>query len=67
MRSLNCAIAWEILYVDDGAIFLRSMHRPSSFAGEAREIVRAAAKLGAWASQLTSFEYFTVLGVEFGE
>lgn len=66
-RSLNCAIAWELLGIEDGAILPRSVRRPSSFAGEAREIVKAAEKLGRWAAQLTSFEYFTVLGVEFRE
>jgi hypothetical protein len=65
MRSLNSAIAWGFLGIDDGAIQPLCVRRHSSLAGEAREIVRAAEKLGTWAAQLTSFEYFTVLGVEF--
>ena len=64
-RSLNCAIAWGLVAIEDGAILPRSGRRNTSFTGEAREIVKAATKLGTWAGQLTSFEYFTVLGVEF--
>lgn len=67
MRSLNCAIAWGLLGVEDGAIIPRSNRRASLFHGETREIVKAAEKLGIWAAQLTSFEYFTVLCVEFDE
>jgi hypothetical protein len=65
MRSLNCAIAWGLLGIEDGAIVPRSGQKRRSWAGEARDVVRAAEKLGTWAGQLTSFEYFTVLGVEF--
>jgi hypothetical protein len=65
MRSLNCAIAWGLVAVEDGAIVPRAGRRKPAWAGEAREVVRAAEKLGAWAGELTSFEYFTILGVEF--
>jgi len=65
LRSFNCAIAWELLEVEDGVIVPRSVQRSPLVTGEAREIVKAADKLGVWAAQLTSFEYFTVLGVEF--
>jgi hypothetical protein len=64
MRSLNCAIAWGLLGIEDGGILPLVVRRPSALAGEVREIVKAAEKLGTWAGQLTSFEYFTVLGVE---
>ena len=64
MRSLNCAIAWGLLGIEDGGILPLVVRPTSSLAGEAREIVKAAEKLGTWAGQLTSFEYFTVLGVE---
>jgi hypothetical protein len=68
MRSLNCAIAWGLIGIEDGAIVPRSSDRSRpSWAGEARDVVRAAEKLGTWAGQLTSFEYFTVLGVEFDQ
>lgn len=65
IRSLNCAIAWGLVGIEDGAIVPRSGRSRPSWAGEARDVVRAAEKLGTWAGQLTSFEYFTVLGVEF--
>jgi hypothetical protein len=65
MRSLNCAIAWGLLRAEDGAILPGFNRRSHSLSGEAREVVRAANKLGAWAGMLTSFEYFTILGVEF--
>jgi hypothetical protein len=65
MRSLNCAIAWGLLGIEDGGILPLVVRRPSSLPREAREILKASEKLGAWAAQLTSFEYFTVLGVEF--
>lgn len=65
MRSLNCAIAWGLLGVEDGAIIpLSSAHKPL-LAGETKDIVKAAEKLGVWAGTLSSFEYLTVLGVEF--
>lgn len=65
IRSLNCAVAWGLLGIEDGAVLARSAQHSSSFAGEARDVVKAATKLGTWAGHLTSFEYFTVLGVEF--
>jgi|ERR1035441_1120774 hypothetical protein len=65
MRSLNCAIAWGLLGIEDGAIRALSASRNGSSAGEAGEIIDAARKLGTWAGKLTSFEYLTVLGVEF--
>jgi hypothetical protein len=64
-RSFNCALSWGLLHVDDGAILSGKGPPASDFEGEAKEIIKAAAKLGSWAGQLTSFEYFTVLGVEF--
>jgi hypothetical protein len=64
-RSLNCAIAWGLLRTQDGAILPMSVRRVGSSFGEADEVVKAARKLGTWAGQLTSFEYFTVLGVDF--
>jgi hypothetical protein len=66
-RSLNCAIAWGFLAIEDGAILPRSARRSTPLVGEAGEVVKAATKLGTWAGGLTSFEYFTVLGVEFRE
>jgi hypothetical protein len=71
MRSLNCAVTWGFVSIEDGAIVPRSTRRSVAFskryasAKEAREIIRAAEKLGTWAGQLTAFEYFTILGVEF--
>jgi hypothetical protein len=65
LRSINCGIAWGLLSVEDGAILAHSSRRPSSLAGETGEILAAARKLGTWAGQLTPFEYFTVLGVDF--
>lgn len=65
MRSLNCAISWRLLGVENGAILTLTSRSSSLLVGEAREIVKAAEKLGTWAAQLSSFEYFTVLGVEF--
>ena len=67
IRSLNCAIAWGLLRVEDGALLPCSSRPSSSLAGEVREIVKAAEKLGMWSAQVTAFEYFTVLGVEFHE
>lgn len=67
LRSLNCAIAWGLLRVQDGALIPCSSRPSSSLTGEVREIVRAAEKLGMWSAQLTSFEFFTILGVEFHE
>jgi hypothetical protein len=64
-RSLNCAMAWGLLDIEDGAILPQSVRRSAAFTGEARDVIKAAAKLGTWAGQLTSFEYFTVLGVAF--
>ena len=65
VRSLNCAIAWGLLTVQDGAIIPKSINHSGSLVGEANEVVKVAKKLGTWAGQLTSFEYFTVLGVDF--
>lgn len=65
MRSLNCAIAWGLLDVRDGAILTRPVRRRPSPGGEASNIISAAKKLGTWSGSLTAFEYFTVLGVEF--
>jgi hypothetical protein len=67
LRSLNCAIAWGLLGVQDGAIVTLPMRRRSSLAGESRSIISAAKKLGTWAGQSTAFEYLTVLGVDFRE
>src|SRR5205823_5421550 len=64
-RSLNCAIAWGLLDIEDGAVRPQPNRLSPSFTGEARAIIRAATKLGTWAGQLTSFEYLTVLGVQF--
>jgi len=64
MRSLNCAIAWGLLGIEDGTILVRPVRRRPSFSGESRNIISTAKKLGTWAGQLTAFEYFTVLGVE---
>jgi hypothetical protein len=64
-RSLNCAIAWGLLDIEDGAVRPQPNRLSPSFTGEARSIIRAATKLGTWAGQLTSFEYLTVLGVQF--
>lgn len=65
VRSLNCAMAWGLLSMEDGGIVPRPERRRPPVAGEVRDIVRAAEKLGTWAAQLAAFEYFTVLGVEF--
>jgi hypothetical protein len=65
MRALNCGFAAGLLGIENGDILSLSFRRSSLFTGEAREIVKAAEKLGTWAGQLTSFEYFTVLGLEF--
>lgn len=64
-RSLNCAIAWGFLSVEDGAILPRSSRPAITTTGEAREVIRVGVKLGGWAARLTAFEYFTILGVEF--
>ena len=64
MRSLNCAIAWGLLGIEDGTILVRPVRRRPSFSGESRNIISTSKKLGSWAGQLTAFEYFTVLGVE---
>jgi len=64
-RSLNCAMAWGLLDTKDGVVLPGFIKQPPSFSGEARAIVKAATKLGGWAGQLTSFEYLTVLGVQF--
>ena len=65
IRSFNCAIGWGLMGIEDGAIHALSIHGNRSYTGEAHEITTAARKLGIWAGQLTSFEYLTVLGVEF--
>jgi hypothetical protein len=64
IRSLNCAVSWGLLAVEDGAILARSTRRRRPISGEARNIISAATKLGTWAGRMTAFEYFTVLGVE---
>jgi hypothetical protein len=63
LRSLNCALAWGLLRVEEGRIFPPITQAKHSFSGEARDIIEAAKKLGTWAAQLTAFEYFTILGV----
>jgi hypothetical protein len=65
LRCINCAIAWGLLTTSDGAFLSLSDARHTSVSGESREIIRAAEKLGTWAGQLSIFEYFTILGVEF--
>jgi hypothetical protein len=65
LRSLNCAIAWKLLAVQDGAIVELPVRRRPSLTGESRSIISAAKTLGTWAGQSTAFEYLTVLGVEF--
>ncbi len=65
MRSLNCAVGWGLLGIRNGEIIPTSLKHKSSLSGETREIVKAAEKLGSWAGKLSSFEYLTVLGVEF--
>jgi hypothetical protein len=64
LRSLNCAIAWRMLTTSEGA-FVSLSKRRKSVSGEALEIIRAAERLGTWAGQSSTFEYFTILGVEF--
>ena len=64
-RCLNCALSWGILRVEDGAIRAGLVRRSSTPSGEVRDVIRTAEKLGGWAGQLTAFEYFTVLGVDF--
>lgn len=64
-RSLNCALAWGLVQIQDGAITPGDLRANPRIVGEAKEIVRAASKLGTWAAQLSAFEYFAVLGVEF--
>jgi hypothetical protein len=65
IRSLNCALSWGFLRVEEGAIHTGILKRPSAPTGEVRDVIRTAEKLGGWAGQLTVFEYFTVLGVDF--
>lgn len=65
MRSLNCAVSWGLLNIEDGAFHSRTRQNPPSFSGEAKQVIDAAKKLGTWAGGLTAFEYFTVLGVGF--
>jgi len=65
LRSLNCAVAWGMLAVLEGAFSPVADPRQTALSGESRDIVRAADKLGTWAGQMTAFEYFTVLNVEF--
>jgi len=65
VRSLNCAVAWGLLQINDGNIVAGALSSPPHISGEAQEIVKASAKLGTWAGGLNSFEYFTVLGVDF--
>jgi hypothetical protein len=64
LRSLNCAIAWGLLAVEDGAIVPVSVRGRPNLQVESRNIVAAAKKLGTWAGQSTAFEYLTILGVE---
>lgn len=65
VRALNCAIAWRFISIEDGAFAVGSQPRHASTFGETNEIIKAAQKLGTWAGQLSAFEYFTILGVEF--
>ena len=67
MRSLNCAIAWRLLAIENGAILAVSVPKPPSFSGETLLVVNAAKKLGVWSGEMTAFEYLTVLGVEFSQ
>jgi hypothetical protein len=64
MRSLNCAVSWGMLAVEDGAfVSSRVFTRPGP-SGEVKSILIAAEKLGVWAGQMGAFEYLTVLGVD---
>jgi hypothetical protein len=62
-RALNCAVAWGFIAIEQGAIVPRTPPPERAFAGEAQKIRNAAVKLGYWAGTMTTFEYFTVLGV----
>lgn len=64
LRSLNCGIACGLVDIQDGSFISRSTVPRDVCPGVAGDIVRCAAKLGAWAAETTAFEYLTVLGVE---
>jgi hypothetical protein len=64
LRSLNCAIASGLIDVENGLFMARSTVPREICPGVASDIVKCAAKLGAWAATTTAFEYLTVLGVE---
>ncbi len=67
IRSLNCAIAWKLLTIENGAVVTSSVSGRPSFDGETLDVINAAKKLGTWSGQLTAFEYLTVLGVELSQ
>jgi ABC-3C biological conflict system middle component len=63
IRSVNCALAWGLIEVHNGAIIPNGTRQKPTFTGEAQEIVNAAKKLGIWSGELSAFEYFTILGI----
>jgi len=64
LRSLNCGIACGLLDIRGGSITSRSTVPRDACPGVASDIVKCAAKLGAWAAETSAFEYLTILGVE---
>lgn len=64
-RSLNIAIACQVIGIEDGYFSLLSPFKiPSSTSLETKEIVKAANKLGRWAGEMSDFEYLAALGVK---
>lgn len=64
MRSLNCAVAWGLVTIDNGAFFPARTFRMPPSSEEGKDILKAAHKLGIWAGELATFEYLTILGVD---
>lgn len=65
LRSLNCAIGWGLLTLEDGCVVsARSMRSIKSLGDESRAILGCAQKIGTWAGALPTLEYLTILGVE---
>jgi hypothetical protein len=64
MRSLNCAVSWGMLTIENGAFLPSRVFKRPGPSGEVKSILAAAEKLGVWAGQMGTFEYLTVLGVE---
>jgi hypothetical protein len=64
LRSLNCAIAWGLMRAADGTFLPASTFRSRPSDGDAREVLRAAEKLGRWAGEMDTFEYITILGLD---